>query len=95
MILGSDFGVIFSDLLPGNTAKLEPPEGKTIMDGLEVKVRLGSVWKHSLTELSGGQRFVFDTFWFILTFTLFKILNSSLFNPIFVAVQACTNVYSR
>lgn len=28
------------------------------MDGLEVKVRLGSVWKQSLTELSGGQRFV-------------------------------------
>lgn len=26
------------------------------MDGLEVKVRLGSVWKQSLTELSGGQR---------------------------------------
>lgn len=29
------------------------------MDGLEVKVRLGSVWKQSLTELSGGQRYVF------------------------------------
>ena len=28
------------------------------MDGLEVKVRLGSVWKQSLTELSGGQRYV-------------------------------------
>jgi len=26
------------------------------MAGLEVKVRLGSVWKQSLTELSGGQR---------------------------------------
>jgi structural maintenance of chromosome 2 len=26
------------------------------MDGLEVKVQLGSVWKQSLTELSGGQR---------------------------------------
>ncbi|GAW04476.1 condensin complex subunit SMC2 [Lentinula edodes] len=51
-----DFGEIFGDLLPGNFAKLEPPEGKDLMDGLEVKVRLGSVWKHSLTELSGGQR---------------------------------------
>ncbi|KIM44230.1 hypothetical protein M413DRAFT_25670 [Hebeloma cylindrosporum] len=26
------------------------------MDGLEVKVQLGTVWKQSLTELSGGQR---------------------------------------
>ncbi|KAF5390114.1 hypothetical protein D9757_003825 [Collybiopsis confluens] len=51
-----DFGEIFGELLPGNFAKLEPPEGKDLMDGLEVKVRLGSVWKQSLTELSGGQR---------------------------------------
>jgi len=28
------------------------------MDGLEVKVQLGTVWKQSLTELSGGQRYV-------------------------------------
>ncbi|KAH9957600.1 hypothetical protein BC827DRAFT_1224583, partial [Russula dissimulans] len=28
------------------------------MDGLEIKVQLGSVWKQSLTELSGGQRCV-------------------------------------
>ena len=28
------------------------------MDGLEIKVQLGSVWKQSLTELSGGQRYV-------------------------------------
>lgn len=28
------------------------------MDGLEIKVRLGAVWKQSLTELSGGQRYV-------------------------------------
>jgi len=42
--------------LPGNFAKLEPPEGKDVTDGLEVKVCLGKVWKQSLTELSGGQR---------------------------------------
>jgi structural maintenance of chromosome 2 len=54
--VNTDFGLIFNDLLPGNTAKLDPPEGKTISDGLEVKVCLGKVWKHSLTELSGGQR---------------------------------------
>lgn len=54
----SDFGGIFSELLPGNFAKLQPPEGKDLTDGLEVKVQLGSVWKQSLTELSGGQRYV-------------------------------------
>ncbi|KAK0391038.1 hypothetical protein NLU13_0540 [Sarocladium strictum] len=55
--VNSDFGQIFSELLPGGSfAKLDPPEGKTISDGLEVKVCLGKVWKQSLTELSGGQR---------------------------------------
>jgi hypothetical protein len=53
------FGEIFADLLPGNFAKLQPPEGQDIVQGLEVKVRLGSVWKQSLTELSGGQRFAY------------------------------------
>lgn len=52
----SDFGKIFSDLLPGSFAKLVPPEKKTIADGLEIKVCLGKVWKDSLAELSGGQR---------------------------------------
>lgn len=56
--LRSDFGAIFAELLPGNFAKLQPPEGQDLMQGLEVKVRLGSVWKQSLTELSGGQRCV-------------------------------------
>jgi structural maintenance of chromosome 2 len=54
----SDFGSIFAELLPGNFAKLQPPEGMDITEGLEVKIRLGSVWKASLTELSGGQRLV-------------------------------------
>ncbi|KAF1995442.1 RecF/RecN/SMC protein [Amniculicola lignicola CBS 123094] len=54
--VNSDFGKIFTLLLPGAFAKLDPPEGKTIMDGLEVKVMLGKVWKQSLNELSGGQR---------------------------------------
>jgi len=52
----SDFGGIFAELLPGNFAKLQPPVGQDLMDGLEVKVQLGTVWKQSLTELSGGQR---------------------------------------
>ena len=54
--VNGDFGQIFADLLPGSFAKLDPPEGKTISDGLEVKVCLGKIWKQSLTELSGGQR---------------------------------------
>ncbi|MCJ1423902.1 Structural maintenance of chromosomes protein 2, partial [Sticta canariensis] len=54
--VNADFGQIFADLLPGSFAKLDPPEGKQISDGLEVKVSLGKVWKQSLTELSGGQR---------------------------------------
>ncbi|CDF34566.1 unnamed protein product, partial [Chondrus crispus] len=52
----SDFGNIFSDLLPGTSARLEPPEGKSVEDGLEIRVAFGDVWKDSLSELSGGQR---------------------------------------
>ena len=56
--VNGDFGQIFNELLPGSFAKLDPPEGKTIAEGLEVKVCLGKIWKQSLTELSGGQRYV-------------------------------------
>ena len=55
--LHRDFGGIFAELLPGNFAKLQPPDGQDLIQGLEVKVRLGTVWKQSLTELSGGQRY--------------------------------------
>ncbi|KAL4574897.1 hypothetical protein LXL04_021737 [Taraxacum kok-saghyz] len=54
--VNTDFGSIFSTLLPGTSAKLEPPEGGTFLDGLEVRVAFGGVWKQSLSELSGGQR---------------------------------------
>ncbi|KAJ3479001.1 hypothetical protein NLI96_g9374 [Meripilus lineatus] len=54
--VNGDFGAIFAELLPGNFAKLQPPEGQDLTQGLEVKVQLGTVWKQSLTELSGGQR---------------------------------------
>jgi len=54
--VNKDFGSIFSSLLPGATSKLEPPQGKDVLDGLEVKVAFGGVWKESLSELSGGQR---------------------------------------
>ena len=56
--VNGDFGQIFAELLPGSFAKLDPPEGKTISEGLEVKVSLGKIWKQSLNELSGGQRYV-------------------------------------
>ncbi|CAI4544645.1 BCE_3a_G0018790.mRNA.1.CDS.1 [Saccharomyces cerevisiae] len=51
-----DFGNIFADLLPNSFAKLVPCEGKDVTQGLEVKVKLGNIWKESLIELSGGQR---------------------------------------
>ncbi|XP_050354387.1 structural maintenance of chromosomes protein 2 [Nymphalis io] len=51
-----DFGSIFSTLLPGAQARLTPPPGLTVLDGLEVKVGFNNTWKESLGELSGGQR---------------------------------------
>lgn len=51
-----DFGSIFSSLLNNAQAKLEPPQGKTVLDGLEIKVAFNDTWKESLNELSGGQR---------------------------------------
>ena len=51
--VNGDFGSIFTTLLPGTSAKLEPPEEAEgdVMMGLEVKVAFGGVWKQSLTEL--------------------------------------------
>jgi structural maintenance of chromosome 2 len=59
--VNKDFASIFKTLLPGACAKLQPEQGSTIFEGLEVKVGFGSteaslLWKDSLTELSGGQR---------------------------------------
>ncbi|XP_030644090.1 structural maintenance of chromosomes protein 2 [Chanos chanos] len=54
--VNKDFGSIFSTLLPGADARLAPPEGCGVLDGLEFKVALGNTWKENLTELSGGQR---------------------------------------
>ena len=55
-IVNSNFGAIFRSLLPMVDAKLAPPEGMSALEGLELRVQLGSVWKDSLTELSGGQK---------------------------------------
>lgn len=54
--VNANFGSIFSTLLPGTQAKLEPPAGSSYLKGLEVKVGFNGIWKESLTELSGGQR---------------------------------------
>ncbi|KAL1023904.1 hypothetical protein UPYG_G00048760 [Umbra pygmaea] len=54
--VNKDFGSIFSTLLPGADARLAPPEGSGVLEGLEFKVALGNTWKENLTELSGGQR---------------------------------------
>jgi len=66
-----DFGSIFSTLLPGASAKLEPPAGMAAWEGLEVKVAFGDVWKESLSELSGGQRSLLALS-LILSLLLFK-----------------------
>lgn len=71
--VNGDFGQIFNTLLPGSFAKLDPPEGKTITEGLEVKVMLGKVWKQSLTELSGGQRYAY-----VYVYTLEDATDSSI-----------------
>lgn len=54
--VNKDFGSIFSTLLPGADARLAPPQGCGVLEGLEFKVALGNTWKENLTELSGGQR---------------------------------------
>ncbi|KAM3864764.1 structural maintenance of chromosomes protein 2 [Diretmus argenteus] len=54
--VNKDFGSIFSTLLPGANARLAPPPGGGVLEGLEFKVALGDTWKENLTELSGGQR---------------------------------------
>jgi len=69
--VNKDFGSIFSTLLPGTQAKLDPPEDGTILDGLEVKVAFGQTWKKSLSELSGGQRSLLALS-LILSLLLFK-----------------------
>ena len=45
---------IFSTLLQGAMAKVVPPEGKSVHEGLELKVGFSGSWKDSLSELSGG-----------------------------------------
>ncbi|KAH9958739.1 SMCs flexible hinge [Russula dissimulans] len=54
------FGGIFAELLPGNFAKLQPPENQDLMDGLEIKVKLGSTLV-PLTRVSSNTSHVIPT----------------------------------
>jgi structural maintenance of chromosome 2 len=90
-----DFGAIFNELLPGSFAKLDPPEGKTISEGLEVKVMLGKVWKQSLTELSGGQRYAQIPYAQLTCTDTRQLINCSLPYHGTTAVQTGTNVHPR
>merc|ERR1739838_552173 len=54
--VNTNFGSIFTTLLPGATAKLSPLEGCSVLEGLEFRMGFGDVWKTNLSELSGGQR---------------------------------------
>ena len=95
--VNGDFGAIFAELLPGSFAKLDPPEGKTIGDGLEVKVCLGKVWKQSLTELSGGQRFVntdCDRLSYPATDKGSQVPDRPFSYPRPLTIQTCTHVHS-
>lgn len=85
--VNADFGQIFSELLPGSFAKLDPPEGKDITDGLEVKVSLGKVWKQSLTELSGGQRYVKYPYSCCLCYKYVHPANALLFGRSLIALS--------
>lgn len=52
----TNFGNIFTVLLPGAEASLVPTFGNDFHQGLNIKVGFNGVWKESLNELSGGQR---------------------------------------
>ena len=49
-----DFGSIFTSLLPGTMAKLDPPEGQSFLAGLEVKASPFSCYLHAdeLTQIN-------------------------------------------
>ncbi len=84
--VNKDFGSIFSTLLPGTQARLQPPDGMDVLDGLEVKVAFGDVWKESLSELSGGQRSLVALS-LILSLLLFK--PAPLYILVGIALKTC------
>ncbi|KAM7341587.1 structural maintenance of chromosomes 2 isoform 2-T2 [Cochliomyia hominivorax] len=55
-VVDENFSSIFSSLLQGAQARLNPVKQNNQLIGLEIKVGFNGVWKESLGELSGGQR---------------------------------------
>ncbi|XP_075160542.1 structural maintenance of chromosomes 2 [Haematobia irritans] len=55
-VVDENFTSIFSTLLQGAQARLNPVKQNNQLVGLEIKVGFNGVWKESLGELSGGQR---------------------------------------
>lgn len=55
-IVNQHFAEIFGSLLPNSSARLQWLNPENQREGLEIQVRLGTQWKESLAELSGGQR---------------------------------------
>ncbi|XP_052840638.1 structural maintenance of chromosomes protein 2 [Drosophila gunungcola] len=54
--VNTNFSGIFSSLLPGADANLNPVHTNGCLTGLEIKVGFNGVWKDGLGELSGGQK---------------------------------------
>lgn len=46
-----DFGAMFATLLPGAEAKLEPPPGREVLDGLEVRGDLETLRDARMIEI--------------------------------------------
>lgn len=70
--VNQDFGSIFTSLLPGTMAKLEPPEGQSFLAGLEVKASNDSC-HHTATFCSctsslGGQSLDHNAAWCLEVF---------------------------
>jgi len=71
--VNTEFGKIFSSVLPGAQACLRQINPKNINAGLEIRVAFNGLWKESLDELSGGQRSLV---------ALSLVLAMLLFNPV-------------
>ena len=59
-----------------------------MLDGLEVKVGFGGLWKESLSELSGGQRSLI-AFSLVLAMLLFKPAPMYILDEVDAALWTC------
>jgi hypothetical protein len=85
-----------SALPPGNSAKLRPPDHQDLVDGLEIKVQLGSGWKQDLTELSGGERYahliLFASLSYLSQTCMYRVARRAIADHGAAAIQTCTGV---